>query len=561
MPIRGNLAMTESFRHRSARLVALSRVALGATFLVATFIDPAQPSRSVSAAYLILTAFVIWSVFVAVTTWSDWWLDYTIASKAHLVDMGVFGALVFLTDGYTTPFYTFSVFLLLSAAIRWTWRETAATAAGVVSLFLIAGFAAAWLGAPFEPDRLLIRAVYLVVLALLLIWFGQVQRGTLRAAGLAAADKQLDAQRPPTEAALRLVHQTFGAKRSLIFWWDNEEPWVELAEWAPDGVKERRLAPTILSDVSIKDDDPPFLFDWKRRCALKRLGRGRLQKEDPAILIPSGIADIAAMRTGLVIRIRGAHHSGELLIDPDEPLSMDHLELAAEVGVELGRLFDRFSLLALASEVAVDRVKLGVAQDLHDSVLQVLSGASFRLEGLRNWVRAGHDPGPQIDSIQADLAKEQQNIRGYVSKLRNGEDSSEQVDLIASMRGLMLQLKQNWELGFSLTSRIPKLEVSSSAEYALRQIVREAASNAVRHGGATAVNCSLELEDEDLQITISDNGSGFALRGNFDESELREKGLTPWSIYERAKSLGGTVSLFSKPGGTKLSIHIPMRCA
>ena len=62
---------------------------------------------------------------------------------------------------------------LLSAAIRWSWRETALTAAAVLLLFAAAGTAAILLGTTeFDLVRLMMRSAYLVVLSLLFVWFG-----------------------------------------------------------------------------------------------------------------------------------------------------------------------------------------------------------------------------------------------------------------------------------------------------------------------------------------------------------------------------------------------------
>ena len=57
----------------------------------------------------------------------------------HAFDMAVFTAIVFSTNGSTSPFFLFFVLPLLSAAIRWSWRETALTAAALVVLYFGAG--------------------------------------------------------------------------------------------------------------------------------------------------------------------------------------------------------------------------------------------------------------------------------------------------------------------------------------------------------------------------------------------------------------------------------------
>ena len=88
------------------------------------------------------------------------------------LDIALFTLLVLLTEGYTSPFFTFFMFLLLSAAIRWGWHATALTAMLLTLLYLIVGLLVVKSGTPFEPQRFVVRTGHLVILSLILIWFG-----------------------------------------------------------------------------------------------------------------------------------------------------------------------------------------------------------------------------------------------------------------------------------------------------------------------------------------------------------------------------------------------------
>src|SRR5688500_9437085 len=128
-----------AFRHRSGRVIAMGRMVLATVFLLALYLDPSQPSQNPDVAYPLLVSYLVWSAGLLVLTWTSWWLDYRLAAVAHLADIAAFGTLVYFTEGYTSPYYTFFVFLLLSSAIRWSWRETALTAFAVAILFFAAG--------------------------------------------------------------------------------------------------------------------------------------------------------------------------------------------------------------------------------------------------------------------------------------------------------------------------------------------------------------------------------------------------------------------------------------
>ena len=144
---------------------------LAALFLLAIWLDRSQPSRAPTETYGFLSAYLAFAVLMAVATWRNWWLDARLAAPAHFVDMAVFTLIVFSTNGYTSPFFLFFMLPLLSAAIRWGWRETLATAVALVLLYLTAGLLVAG-SQTFELRRFVVRSGHLVILSALLIWFG-----------------------------------------------------------------------------------------------------------------------------------------------------------------------------------------------------------------------------------------------------------------------------------------------------------------------------------------------------------------------------------------------------
>ena len=128
------IAPQSLFKHQSGRVIALGRVMLATLFLLAIWFDSSEPVTSVAGTYLLLILYALLAIAIAVATWRNWWLDARLAIVTHGLDMAVFTAIVFSTNGSTSPFFLFFVLPLLSAAIRWSWRETALTAAAL-SLF------------------------------------------------------------------------------------------------------------------------------------------------------------------------------------------------------------------------------------------------------------------------------------------------------------------------------------------------------------------------------------------------------------------------------------------
>ena len=116
------------FQLYSGRVIALGRLLLAMLFMAAIGIDISQPAFAPVPTYGLLLGYQAFSALIVFLTWNNWWLDAKLAGPAHAIDMIMFTVLVYLTEGYTSPFFIFSVFVLLSAAIRWGWQETTLTA-------------------------------------------------------------------------------------------------------------------------------------------------------------------------------------------------------------------------------------------------------------------------------------------------------------------------------------------------------------------------------------------------------------------------------------------------
>jgi signal transduction histidine kinase len=85
-------------------------------------------------------------------------------------------------------------------------------------------------------------------------------------------------------------------------------------------------------------------------------------------------------------------------------------------------------------------------------------------------------------------------------------------------------------------------------------MAQEALRNGLVHGGARHLSVSLARAGSDIELTVSDDGSGFdpeAVRGN-------GSGLGLVSMEERAYALGGTLKVISARGlGTTIAARVP----
>lgn len=551
--------MIESaFQHRSGRVIAFGRAALALFFLTAIWLDHSQPTLAAPETYGVLGLYVLASAALLLVTWDNWWLESKLSGPAHVVDMLVFLWLNYATQGYTSPFFTFFAFLIFSASIRWGWRGTAATAAIIVVLYIASAVtAASWGTQAFEWRRFVLRGAYLVALsALIILWLIATRASAASAAELPAMEQ--GRERTDMAALLALAAARFRAPRALCVWSEREEPWTWVSRLESGVFEEARHDPDRFEPaVSAAAGEAPFLFEQKQGRILERAGpRRRVTRPVTAPIHPALAAEYGAAR-GLRIPIRSESVAGELLVLDVPGLCSDDLDIADETAAQIAAALAHGKLFQATEEAAAVRARLSLARDLHDSVVQFLAGLAFRLEGVRKIAAAGREVAAEIDALQAELVREQQDLRRFIADLRAapGGLSGERSDIAASLRELTARMAGQWNVTCRVASEPALIEVPLTLEQNVRQLVREAVANAVRHGAASEVETRLRAATGALELEIRDNGTGFDVAGDFDEDALAEHG--PTSLRERVRNLGGSLRLSSSSAGSRLSITLP----
>ena len=92
-----------------------------------------------------------------------------------------------------------------------------------------------------------------------------------------------------------------------------------------------------------------------------------------------------------------------------------------------------------------------------------------------------------------------------------------------------------------------------SIEEALWRVTQEARSNVARHSQASSMQLHLGWTEQDVSLSVSDNGQGFEMTSHEHE------GFGLRSIRERIKQAGGTLLMQSTKGaGTRIVVHCPL---
>ena len=343
-------------KHRSGRVVALARAVLAAIFLFAIWIDPTQPSRDVAETYSVLVTYLAWSVAFTMLVWNNWWLDAKLGGVAHLIDMAAFTLLVLATDGYTSPFFVFFVFLVISAAIRWGWRETTLTAVAVSLLFFGATVVTAGTGPQFELQRFIVRSGNLVILSGLLIWFGINHGFSSLTAPKGDLFKDVAPDDSPLESAVEQAAQLTSAPRAILVWRASGRN-----ELSAIALSNGDIEVSALPGVKITVPAHPFLFDMAHDRAFSRGPSRQMRFFKASSLLDPTSAALFGSDQGLALPIRTDAGEGLLLLCQINSLCIDHVDFGEMLANAVSAHIQRYTLLAAVRDGARAKARLSLA--------------------------------------------------------------------------------------------------------------------------------------------------------------------------------------------------------
>lgn len=517
---------------------------LSLLFLLSIWLDRTQPDQAPTRTYATLLIYVIFALAVAAATWRNWWLDARIAVPAHFVDMAVFTAIIFSSHGYTSPFFLFFILPLLSAALRWGWRETALTAAALVLFYITAGLLVAGSQA-FELQRFMVRSGHLVILSAVLIWFGMHQQFTRLFLGVDELDRRLGQDEDPIRQALTLAMDAAHARSGAILLGSTDE-----GRFAGLRSKRGTEQPIAVERPLISPNVPVVLFQLAKDRSLTRQVNGQY-----LFLPASRVADTESLSEigageGFVSCVRTSTQYGWLVLWDLPDLSIDFLDLGPEIGRLTGGVLDRNALLLAIEEGAAARTRLSLARDVHDSVVQFLAGAAFRVEAVIRGSRAGGQVEADLQELKRLLIEEQGEIRSFVSALRRDREL-ELAEAVEELKSLARRLGRQWSIDCRVDASDEGPPIPIRLQLDIEQLLREAVANAVRHGGASQIDVEVGFDDELFRLQVKDNGSGFL--------PVNGRGaIEPWSLKERVDRARGSLSLRSEPGCTNILITLPL---
>jgi signal transduction histidine kinase len=167
------------------------------------------------------------------------------------------------------------------------------------------------------------------------------------------------------------------------------------------------------------------------------------------------------------------------------------------------------------------------------------------------WERDPEKARSKLDAAAA-LSKQTQNeLTALISTLRPAQLEGR------GLAGALEEYLSTWQRNTGIQAQFETRgsgQLPPEYEQALFRIAQEGLANIAKHSRAREARLTLEFENSQVSLEISDDGCGFDMR-------QPAKGLGLQSMRERAQALGGELRLQSGSQGTRLTAVIPRRQA
>ena len=551
---------------RTERLIATGRVVLALSSLLAIWLDPSQPEKYEAATYGLMAVYVAYSVALAGLVWTARVPRFLYPFSTHVLDLMAFSLFIFLTEGPpTSPFFVYFIFSILCATLRWGWRATLWTYLFSLAAFLGMGFVGGGVLGDERLNRFIIRSVYLSVVATMLGYLGAYEQ-QLRAevAKLAGWPRRSPREaRDVLKEALEYAADVMTAPRVLMVWEESEEPWVHRACWSSDLAWEREAPGAIEPLVASAIAEGAFscLDAGASSPTVHSAAPDGGLRSWPGAPLNARLQKEYAVREVLGVPLKGDALHGWLFFLDRRRITTDDMVVGEIVAQQVTARLEHFYLLQRLQQSAVMEERVRLARDLHDGLLQSLTGTALQLHALRRSL--GEQPREALDrlrDLQNLIVAEQRQLRSFIRELRPAPllPSVGEGNLAASLRNLVHRIERHWGLRVDLVVGELDSGEAELLEYDVSHIVHEALVNAARHGGGSSARVEVGARGGHITILVSDNGHGFGFEGRYDLPALVRLNVGPVTLKERIASLGGPFTIESRTSGARLEIGLPV---
>jgi signal transduction histidine kinase len=213
-------------------------------------------------------------------------------------------------------------------------------------------------------------------------------------------------------------------------------------------------------------------------------------------------------------------------------------------------------------ENALERQRSRIAADVHDTISQDLTAIGLQLQSALEAVE--DEFSTNLVQARDRLLSAQRAARRSLAEVRRSiwmlsHDAFEGENLRIALSSMSRHLFDGTPIMLELALCDEPRSLTPDARRELVRIGKEALGNVLKHSRASTVRIALVQNRQGLELSISDNGQGFAPTSLSKEHGREHGGIGLSSMRMRAAQLGGTFAIDSAPGeGARVFVFVPL---
>jgi signal transduction histidine kinase len=229
--------------------------------------------------------------------------------------------------------------------------------------------------------------------------------------------------------------------------------------------------------------------------------------------------------------------------------SKEELELKVE---ETQNMTKRLRELSAHLQNIREEERIHIAREMHDELGQLLTGFKMDVSWLHKKIGSSEDPviKEKLEEMMDVVNEAARFVRKLASELR--PSILDDLGLVPALDWHSQEFKRRSNINVEFRTSLEDINTSKDVATGIFRIYQESLTNVARHADAHKVVSELEVSDNNIRLTITDDGKGFDAR----TSERKTLGIL--GMKERAAMLGGRLKIYSAPGkGTTVLITVP----
>jgi len=575
---------------RLERWLAIARVALATATLIAIRMDPTENLGRSPAAYGLFVFYLANAILILMLLKRRQQSTSAFRLLVHAGDIVWPALIAIFAEGARSPFFLFFFFVLAAAAYRWGLWATLGTAAAEVALLWFQKLVVVdALSAPggahrlhaltglglnvnardFEPQRLFMLSIYLLVMGLLLGYLAERQKH-LRAekalvTGMLSRIRVEAGLTGTIEQILNEIVAMYGAPTVMIFSQETHSHRVFAGEMnKPDGEgrREFRWLESGVRDANTYLDSLPgdvcyaSLKGKPMILALDNSGQ-QVDVTDPAPFTQLRQAQPFDSLISVAFLFGGDWRGRVFLFDPSwRGEKLEELRFLLDTVHQVGPAVYNVYLLHRLRRRALAAERARFARELHDGAVQSLIAVEMQLDVLRRQAEAGRPIAEELRRIQSLLREEVLKLRELMQQMKGIDVDSSR--LLSAVRDTVDRFQRETGTVASFVTDLDEIDMPQRTCREILRIVQEGLVNVRKHSGARHTMVRFGCTPEKWNLTMEDDGKGFSFSGRHNMQQMKETGVGPMIIMERVGLIAGELTVESNPGqGTRLEITVP----